>query len=318
MLKGFWKRVLTFTLATSIAIFSNVGLSRAADEYPWNYTLALKYADLVVRGVIVDYETMVVPYEEYNPSTKHKDARLPITVLHLRVLEVMNGSWGDEQLSVVAPGNYPDGVPNDSGVIVRMHGYTYNYKIGDEVIMALRFLDSMRGGSYVVGPDQTRFIRTEYGFENQGDKQIVMTLEDIKAITDSVKYNVVFREADLVATGTIVDVTGESPPRTYEEKEFSIKLDEVWKGNYDGKVLKFKMITRGGYDRPEKPIVPDIFDGERWLVFLQKDSNGYYPFAGSNGLFKIVGQELIRNNRVKLSMSEADFGVKLVGETENE
>lgn len=296
---------------------SFVGKSRAED-YIWDYRSRLEYADLVVRGVISDFHTEVAKHQEFVPDTRHPDAPLPVTVLNLQVIDILRGVWDESTLQVIVPGGYPDGVRNDTGVIVELFGHTYNYAIGDEVILTLWYLETMRGGSYVVVSDEGRYIRSENGFVNQADKQLVLSMPDIEEIVSETNIMNIYNNADVVAMGTVVDISRETVPRVVEEHKIVLRVDDVWKGADNMETIVFDMIVHGGYSSSKKKPVPKIKKEEQWLVFLKRDDEGLYPLAGANGLLRIEGSTVIRNNRVIEKLSKKEIFDFIVKESSNE
>lgn len=57
--------------------------------------------------------------------------------------------------------------------------------------------------------------------------------------------------------------------------------------------------------------VPPVSVGESYLMFLKRDSEGFYPFLGFNGFLKVAGDRLIMNGHVAYSISTSQMTATL-------
>ncbi len=74
-----------------------------------------------------------------------------------------------------------------------------------------------------------------------------------------------------------------------------MQVSRVWKGP-PAERIEFIMFHPGGDHADWIRPVPTLSVGEEWIVFLKKQDDFFFPFAGTNGLLRVDGQKLIRNN----------------------
>jgi hypothetical protein len=304
-----FRTVVTFSITA--LIIATCYLSSPAQDYKRDAKSRLLYSDLVIRGVILGYSASEVPYKEFNPDTIRPERLYPITNLNLQVIEVLKGKWEEETMTVVVPGGYPDDLVEMKRSFVYMEGMSYNYSIGDEVILSLRYLKSMRGGSYITVTDEGRFILKGDKYENQAQKNDLFTLQEIRYLTNRARTEYLYRSADIVAMGIVGKLETERPEKSTEYTTVTLNIKNYWKGMSKSNQITFKMITGGGYSKENSVPIPAINEGEQWIVFLQKNTEGYFPFAGVNGLLKIVDSRIIINNRVDYYLSKNELFIKL-------
>jgi hypothetical protein len=294
-------------------------VSASKDYHRWRWTSRdeLLYSDLAIYGVIVDLTTERVSINEYTPNTwKGDEATFPITNLKLRVIEVLSGSWDEDVLWAVAPGGFP-GDPPHAGL-----GFSYDYSIGDTTVICFMYNRSLKGGSYTVRTDKGRFVfRNGLGIcQHAGSRNL--TLGQIRETVEAGQLKSVIEEADVIGIGTVtqirepVDRTDSGMDKQIEHVE--VKVSSLIKGEIKDDVVTFKMIRKGFYDPPWRENVPNIKRKQKLFFFLKKGNVGFYPFAGSNGLFRVDGEALLYNDRMKYGMKVVELERKVRAELEGE
>jgi hypothetical protein len=79
-----------------------------------------------------------------------------------------------------------------------------------------------------------------------------------------------------------------------------LNVEAVKKGHLVANPIKIVAITRGIYWPEWRRTVPKSYAvGQRWLCFLRLNDQGWYPFAGSDGLFQVVDDKLVYAERVE-------------------
>ncbi|MEJ2719790.1 MAG: hypothetical protein P8181_01435 [bacterium] len=292
-----------------------------ASEIQFTPKGSILYGDLVVRGVITDLVPEIVSEDNYIQDTPTPEEGFPITNVDLDVLEVIKGYWPDQRLRAIVLGGYPDGVPNDSGIIVDIlgkgYGYSYNYNVGDEVILVLNYRRAMKGGSFVVAQDEGRYIKSGDEWVNQGTKDTTISLEEIRDLARSTLPQNLFEKADVVALGTVEDASldterySEVSPITNLRRNdiqwITLRVSQLFKGKPEGPTIRFEMVVRGGDNLSWYRPVPTIREGEEWLCFLKIGPDGLFPFAGVNGLLKMDGDVVWRDNYIKCKYSRSEL-----------
>jgi hypothetical protein len=224
----------------------------------------------------------------------------PITVLNVQILEVLKGTWDGQYLTVVVPGGYA-GKPGG------LTTHSYNYEIGDEMILPLTFLGQMKGGSYTVTGDQGRFRQDGEVWVNQARAEMKMTVDEIRQIARKASLESMVKEADVVGCGTIEEVKPHQSGPVRGLELVTMRTEELWKGTSGSDRVAFRVVRKNGFDLSWYAPAPEMHVGEKWLFFLKRDDDGFYPFAGTNGLLRVEGDYLIVANRLKHGLSRTRF-----------
>ena len=124
-------------------------------------------------------------------------------------------------------------------------------------------------------------------------------------------------DAELVLIGTVESVRKSDmigPDSSWAEQVvLSMKVEKVRKGHFEDQTIDIVMLTRGFYlPAWRKPVPTDYSVGQRWLCFVKRNEVGWYPFAGSNGLFRIQESQLVYDDTVPFwhDMKEVDHMIQ--------
>jgi hypothetical protein len=272
------------------------------------------YSDLVVRGVITDIETGLVTMDNWLSATHRPDRRLPITKVELDIKEVIKGYWQEQRLTFVSPGGYPPDSGDRDDIRVDIHidtdrfKYSYNYTVGEEIIVALRYSPRMVGGSYMVGSDEGRYIKRNGEWVNQGTNEASISIKEMRELARSVEPVSLVSDADVVVSGIVREVSIDTLGRFTEIQRILLSVDRIWKGTGMSDKVEFAMVIKRGKGLPwYRGPVPAIGIGEEWVCFLKNGPCGLFPFAGMNSLLQLVGDEVVRNKSVRCSYSRSDL-----------
>jgi len=244
-----------------------------------------------------------VPVQDYVPSDPRADVTFPVSVVTLRVLDVMKGPHTGQTLTFVVPGGVP-------GSRIGLTDTSYDLGIGDEVIVSLVFWKTVRGGSYGLRSDLGRWDASNGNWVNKQHAETSVGLDDIQAVVNAGKPEKLFEDADLVIEGTVGEIRREEQDGV-GVLSISVKVGEWWKGR-SGDIVDVRVIHGGGFDLDWWRLVPAMKTGEDWVLFLKKRDGGYFAFAGSNGTLRVANGRLIQNNAVDYGLSRDELRQRLL------
>ena len=170
----------------------------------------------------------------------------------------------------------------------------------------------MKGGEYVIISDVARYDRNSYGeWVNRRDSSFTVHEEWLRQVARKGDIDDLSVDADVICIGDVRNITERRMEGALMEYVM-LSVNRVLKGDVLGDTLTFRLVWRGGRKLKWKAPAPKINVGEEWLVFLMSDESGhYFPFAGETGMMRIVGDSVIRANRVKSTLSKTEFQRKI-------
>jgi hypothetical protein len=260
------------------------------------------YADIVVKGVVEEITYLKVPAEEYFTNTGYfEGATFNLAEISFRVQKVLIGEYEQEYITL-------------SG-FTKSSDYTFDLEVGDNYILSARYSSRnegyFKGGKYLLRGDSTRFlIRGDKWYRGTKDNPLASgdvrnLLHEISKLENERSLPEISKEAELVVRG---DVT----PKGEENNRqiVSLRIIEILKGDYEGENILVTISGNGSFSSSWRNYIPEIEENEEWIMFLKSNSEvGYYPFAGVNGMFQIVGDLVYRNNynRMIVKIKESEF-----------
>ncbi|HUV37483.1 MAG TPA: hypothetical protein VMX58_11135 [Patescibacteria group bacterium] len=270
----------------------------------------LLYEDLVVEGEVCGISEITVPSRDFFVDLPHGPDEI-FAVFDFKVKNVLIGDWDEEFVPIV-------------GFTGSGCEYHFDLEENDTYILALRRHHGGKGAfesiRYILRRDAGRFLVRDGNFI-RGWKKFPMQHGELADLYDAIRkvrerrsIKTISREAEIIARGTVIEVreTDEMTAEGYDMRLCNVKLNiaSKIKGNIEGDTLTIGMIQKGLYWPNWRVKVPDMNKGEEWYVFLKwNDEIGYYPFAGVNGLFRVEGDRLIRDNHnmIYLKYDPASF-----------
>lgn len=258
----------------------------------------VQYSELIVQGTITSLRTAMMPRNQvFLPQSSNPD--FPITVIEIEVRDVIKGRWDSPTVRASLPGD-----PRAGGYGT---GTTYNYEIGEEVILCLHYDPKIVGDHYRLWGDLGSFVKRADVWMTRDGSALVWP-EDIVALSATVDPVRMARDADVVVVGVIENVELREFdcgfPITCKGDYLTVRVNQTWKGAKRGETILVRVLRRGSNLSWFAPI-PPVTAGESYLMFLMKDEVGYYPFVGFNGFLEVQDEKLIMNGYVEYPLSRA-------------
>jgi len=260
---------------------------------------ALKYADLVVQGTISRLADVTFSgkrfYKLSNPD--EPDYTVVIKKVHLEIEKVHRGELTARQFDFL--------VPNSSS-------YKQNYSVGQRIIASCNVRQGL-DGLYQLWGDTGRFIWIDGKWECQLATQAARVIndDDLTQIVEATTLAQVRKNADAIVLGEVVGRRYESLNLEGGEVGRALVVEmkplEVYKGSRDS-ILSVALFAHG-HPAPKwaRGVPRDIEVGQRYVAFLKANKEGYYPFAGSNGFFRVEGKTLNYHSRRPYALSKAEM-----------
>ncbi len=298
-----WRLVL-LALQCGVLLLGVTGTARSSTRASGlSYYDPLLYTQLIVRGTIEDTQLEDIRRGDWGSTPRGlEDGRRTIRVLRFRIREVLKGVFNQNHISVAMSLGGLD---------------TGSLMVGDERILCLHFKKSLKGGSYFLRSGGGIFAPSTGGRWIRQRGAEAFSLSELRARIGTGKMEHVVREAEIIAVGTIKSRNMSPMTSPNNERldviEYTLQIEQLLKGNVRDQVT-FKTIEKGLYSPDWRVFVPaGMKPGERWYVFLKKGTVGYYPFAGTNGLLKIEGQNLIYNNQMEYHYKKGELDKLITG-----
>ncbi len=269
------------------------------------------YYDLVVRGTVVSVRSdrvssmdlWMLPPSCAEAMSKRLSGIRRVT---LDIREILRGPDVGTSLQIVVP-NFDQ-------------AYRTPYTPGDTLVVCLNYHERLN--SYYVKSPYGKYVRrdgrwvceeTERGTRDFSD-------EDIRAKIESMEITNVAREAELIVTGNVTSVEKqeiEEPDGAATLVTLGMKISRVRKGEYSGDTISVVMITAGLHLPEWRKHVPSQYAiGQEWLACLRRGPRGWYPFAGTNGFFRVENGSLIYDERVPYWYTEKQVDAAIEREVE--
>ena len=285
--------VVTFAMA---AVF----VAGAANKYPQEYLIKdVRDSELIVEGVVTAVGSSQVPADQV---FAHKSASesFPVTTIEVSIDNVLKGKWDIKTVTAVLTGN-PDLGTFHAGV-------SYDYEPGESVVLCLHFDPNMMGGVYRLYGDAGSFVKRGTKWTTRGRQSEELTMTDMNRELAAAAPGSMVTAADAVVLGSVEQVDRKEfdcgCPLTCIADYVTVRVLQSWKGPENGVSILVRALRRGT-NLPWYAPVPLMNEGEPYLMFLKRDSVGFYPFIGFNGFLKVDGDELIMNGHVQHPMSRA-------------
>jgi hypothetical protein len=258
-------------------------------ETDWDYR-PLQSSDLVVRGRVVGVsDGEILSSDFWSEPIRGKDVQR-VGFVTLDVQEVLRGP--------AVTGNFRFMVHRDP-VEVRAV-----FSVGTEMLICAYYHPRLE--IYYQVRYASRYFRTADGWASGPTplEERAFSDREVRQRVQETALETVAEHAELIVEG-VVESVEESRIQGPDGSSgalvtLMLRVDVVKKGPMVGSPLRVVAITRGIYWPEWRKKVPKQYSvGQRWLCFLRLSDQGWYPFAGSDGFFQIVGEKLIYAERVE-------------------
>lgn len=287
--------VVAILLVSADSIFaqsksSDPNNGRAWDAADWDYR-PLHSADLIVRGSITSVADKDIASGDFWMQSPGSGVTDHVATVTLHVEEVLRGSASSA--SDVTFLVYRD--PAETRIV---------YSPGDQMIVCLYFHPrlNMYYQTSTYSRYQERGTRWASGASEASER--VFDEGELRKKIAEVSIDAVASDAALVVIGRVESVkhSGLVGPdgSSAEVVTLGLRVQEVQKGDVSEELIPISFIIRGAYRPSWRRDVPREYSvGQTWWCFLRKNDLGWYPFAGSNGLFQSKNGKLIYAGRVE-------------------
>jgi hypothetical protein len=257
---------------------------------------SLVASDIVLRGSVESVELQSIDRDEYIRFYRDfPEGHTPFFVnIQLNSARALRGAaFSNETVSTAIP---------VSGRLV-----------GEEVMLCADWKAGLM--RYVVHTGRFVFVRQGSGPWISLEGEVVDVAEAEDAI-ERTRPSHLFDQAVVVVEGTVTgirdhreNVIGETDPVTL--RRFTLGELKVLKGGGFDNTLSFETLEQGNFFRLQNygHLPRNLGGGQRLLVFLGYDAaNDFlYPLCGVNGLYRVMGDELIIGDEARLSASRKVF-----------
>ncbi len=232
-----------------------------------------------------------------------------MTAIDVDVHEVLKGAWKEPQVGVVLFGDPRAGT--------FFTGTSYDYEAGEDVIFFLHYQPGTLGGVFLLGGDGDSLIESDDRWVTRGKSAKTVQYAEIEKQARLAGVGSMCAAADAVAVGSIEELHLQEFDCGVQTKctadYATIRVHEAWKGVESGETILVRTVRRGTNLSWYAP-VPLLAVGESYLMFLKKDSSGFYPFMGFNGFLRVDGERLIVNGHLEYPIPIARVRAELAQE----
>ena len=264
-------------------------------------------SDLVVMGIVEKVEEQHVLVQDWYGEVPRRmeamrplppDAEIDAFNVHMTVQEVLLGT--------LEPKVFDFGMDYPADDVRRM------IEEGDTVIAGLQYMTRRLGGSYWLVNRAVLVRRGNVWVSRRGGGDY--SLEQIRQMLwEETDVRHLAKAADVIAVVEMAgtwkrDVEAERSQDSKPIWRVSAGVERLLKGVVSSDTLSFVVVgprnATSWWDRRSLPRF-DRADRDvagwngRWILFLKRGPVGLYPMGGANGMLKIKGETLLRNNRVE-------------------
>ena len=276
----------------ALALLSSGAIAQASspdETAEWDYG-ALKSSDLVARGTVVAVVPGEVLSSDFWSEARRTEATERVGFVTISVEEVLRGPTVDGDFRFMVHRS-----PEEVRIV---------FSVGSEVLVALFYHPRLH--VYYQALYSSRFFRSESEWLAGPTllEERLFSDEELRQQLRETAIETVADDAELVVEGVIESVAESiisgADGSSARLVTITLVVENVGKGSLPKSPLQIVALTRGAYWPEWRKRVPKNYStGQRWLCFLRHNEQGWYPFAGSNGLFQIVDGKLIYAERVE-------------------
>ncbi len=249
----------------------------------------LQMSDLIVRGKVVGVAGGEVLFSDFwsQPPAPEKER---VGFVTISIEEVLRGPMLSGELKFMVH-NEPLEVKS-------------TFAHGAEMIVCLYYHPRLQ--SYYQTTFPSRYFRGTDGWFSgpTPDEETNFLDRELRQLTSETTLETIAQNAELVVEGTIASVEStliNGPDGgSAQLVTLVLNIDDTKKGPNFDTPIRIVVITRGAYWPEWRAKVPKKYSiGQRWLCFLKRKGDEWYPFAGSNGLFQVLNDKLVYAEHVE-------------------
>ncbi len=249
------------------------------------------FADLVVEG-------SVRSVREGNFEYFIGIAEQPrLNILTVEIDTLWAGYYSSDIIEVVVPG---------------LAGYPARVAVDDHMLLFLSY-DGKRLHRYFACQHTVLFV--DEGEVFLSDRRTLIAIdgfwEFLAAITSARNIENLTKASDAVVKGRIL-----------ESDSMPVRIERCYKGSLEAGTI-IQIVLRQDMDISVAEHIWRFYiksnpqKGNAYLLFLKREGDAYYPFAGSNSMIAVSGEVLFINNRT-IQASYAEIEEHIMKELENE
>ena len=243
------------------------------------------YSALIIEGTV---QARFVDSLYYNSKSK----KTLMTNIQVAVDKVYPSCFSFDTLIVTIPGGWIEG-KGGTGVA----GHRFHFDMGDRALLFVefekrfdRYITYPRGGEYIIGENKIYIPK----------KNINRRVElDASRIRNILHANVVKREIGRITNSSKLVVKGKIVEHHIKQGICDFDIEKVYKGNINTGMIQItrQPIGTENFMSPRVAYGPRDWEvGATFIMFLKKNDEFYYPFAGNNSLIRVEGDSLSINN----------------------
>lgn len=258
----------------------------AKEQRPFDTLLS---CDLVARGTITSFEIQRERMDEAMPMwpiTPPAGTTILVGHVSMTIEEVLRGAATEGSIDFL--------------VYVSLSHVKANYRVGEQILVGLKWEENVLGGMYRLFDDTGRFVQTAKGWERQDGKTTIADLAGARSVLNSVAPQQVLENADLVVVGTLVrdeiDYRTSSDGHLYCVLTYSLSNLEILKGVVSEYEIVVEAIASGDYWpdwRTNSTHPRELKRGNRYCFFLRRTADGLVVLQGMNGAYELRDNALV-------------------------
>ena len=259
----------------------------------------LMRADIIVHGTVESVENQMVPASEYDPEWS-MGGYFSIAYVNLHIEDVLLGTVGDgETMTFLVNQGQSD-----------IEG---RYSAGDDVVMALMYDPSFRGGAFELRSGHGHLIRCELGWMTQTGK--VLSGEELRSLAYRASLEGVASASTCIIVGDVIstkkqELRNPNDARRYGRVWLVELAPERWiKGQNpsSGNVVFMSFI--GGSYRPDWAGAGprEVSTGQKYCAFLHNVDGELVVTGGVSGLLRVQPDGTLVRNDIALKKDTADL-----------
>jgi len=261
----------------------------------------LYFADLVVRGAVLNVEMKSVRADEYDTEWSGRGGHFSVARVTFSVAEVLKGYFDRSEIECY--------------INTSQSTLAWRYSAGDEMILCLLYRPELYGGSYVVWSGGSRFIREGEAWRQLGAWGGLSTLGELQAVLAPTQLEAVAASSGIVAVGKVTGVRQNeisSPDEAGTKRssrvwQVDLETETVLQGRMNVGPQTFEVFYAGSYwpvwahAGPEK-----IMQETRYCVFLNESEGKLYATWGVNALYRLTNDNRLMHNDLPLPVTPKD------------